>query len=169
MKKMMLVVALMMVSNFAFSKVTVGIINIQKIIATVKEGKSADKKLKKSYNDKKKRLETEKKSIVDLQKKLEKQSLVMSAKAKNKKMMELQAKMKAFQEKMMAADKDIKKQQDQLKRPILEKLKTIIEGISKNEGVDITVELSSSPLVYAANKIDLTQKVITEYDKKHSK
>lgn len=169
MKGFLLVLISLCLTGNVFAKVNVGIVDIQKIISTVKEGKSADEKLKKSYNDKKKKLETEQKDIVDMQKKLEKQSLVMSDDAKQKKMLELRKKMEEFQQKMMAADKEIKQEQEDLKKPIFQKLKAVIEEVSKTEGVDMTFEVSSSPVVYVDNKKDLTEKIIKEYDKKYSK
>lgn len=167
--KKSLIISLLLLTNFAFAKINIGIVNIQKIISTVKEGKTADSTLKKSYNDMKKKLEKEQKEILGMQEKLKKQSLVMSEKSKQQKMQELQQKMIAFQQKMQAADKEIKKQQDELKKPIFKKLKSVIEEVSKTEKVDLTFEISTSPVVYVDSKKDLTDKVIKAYDKKYSK
>lgn len=166
--KILLILSLFVV-NVAMAKVMVGIVNIQKIISTVKEGQSADTKLKKIYDEMKKKLEAEQKEIMELQKNLEKQSLVMSEDAKRTKMTDLRGKMEAFQQKMVEADKDIKKQQDELKKPIFTKLKDIIEDVSKKAKVDMTFEVSSSPLVFADTKVELTDDIIKEYDKKYSK
>ena len=54
-----------------------------------------------------------------------------------------------------------------MKKPILEKLKPVIDEVSKSEKVAMTFEITSSPLVYAQDKVDITEKVIKAYDKKH--
>ena len=75
----------------------------------------------------------------------------------------------ALQQKTMGFQKEIQNQENELKKPILEKLKTVIDKISQQEKVSMTFEVSASPVVYAANKVDLTDKVIKAYDKKYSK
>ena len=94
---------------------------------------------------------------------------VLSDTAKAKKVGEIQRKMAEAKQKMRQFQQEIQKQEAELKKPILEKLKPIIDSISKAEKVDLTFEMSSSPIVYAQTKVDLTAKVIKAYDKKHSK
>lgn len=168
-KLFVLVIALMTFSQVALAKVTVGVVDIQRIITSVKEGKGVMDTLKKSFDEKKKKLEKEENGIKKLQESFQKQSLVLSDDVKNKKAQEIQQKIMTLRQKTMDYQKDIQKQEADLKKPILEKLKDIIESVSKSEEVDFTVEISSSPLVYAQSKKDLTESVIKAYDKKHSK
>ena len=93
--------------------------------------------------------------------------MVLSDKAKAKKQQEMRQKIAALQQKTMTYQKDIQKQEAQLKQPILEKLKPVIDSVSKSEKVSLTFEVSSSPVVYASEKVDITEKVIKAYDKKY--
>ena len=72
-----------------------------------------------------------------------------------------------LQKKTMGYQKEIQKQEAQLKKPILEKLKPIIDQVSASSGVSMTFEVSSSPIVYAKNQVDITEDVIKAYYKKH--
>lgn len=165
--KQIIIVLSLLLSFSAFANVKVGIVNIQKIITSIKEGKSVMKSLEKSFKSKQAELKKEENKIKKLQKDYQKQSLVLSDKAKAKKEGEIRGRIQKLQQKTMAYQKDIQKQEGQLKKPILEKLKPVIDSVSKKEKVAMTFEITSSPLVYAENKVDITAKVIKAYDSKH--
>lgn len=159
----------MTVALFVFAasaQVKVGVVNIQKIITTVKMGKNVMKTLEKSFNAKKKTLKKDEESIKKMQKDFQKQNLVLSDKAKAKKEAAIRQKIAGIQQQTMKFQKEIQKQELELKKPILEKLKGVIDTVSKDEKLDLTFEVSSSPIVYAKSKVDITEKVIKAFDKK---
>lgn len=166
MKKIILMLTLIL-SFSAFAEVKVAIVNIQKVITSIKEGKGVMKSLEKSFKTKQAELKKEEDGIKKLQKDYQKQSLVLSDKAKAKKEGEIRQKIQALQQKTMKYQKEIQKMEAQMKKPILEKLKPVIDEVSKSEKVAMTFEITSSPLVYAQDKVDITEKVIKAYDKKH--
>ena len=168
MKNILLVISLTF-SLSAFSVVKVGLVNIQKIMGTIGEGKSVNTTLEKSFKAKQKELKSEEQAIMKLQEKFKKQDAVLTDSAKVKKSTEIAQKMEAARRKAQQFEQEIRKQEAELKKPLLEKLKPVIDEISKTEKVDLTFEITSSPVVYAANKVDLTDKVIKAYDKKYSK
>lgn len=145
----------------------VGTVDVQKILVTVKEGQKVRDKLKGEFEKKQKELKSEEDKIRKLQEDFKKQSLVMNEDAKLKKQQKIQESILALQQKTMGYQNEIQGMENELKKPILEKVKAIIEDISKSEGVDMTFEVSSAPIIYAKNQVDLTEKVITEYNKKH--
>jgi len=61
----------------------------------------------------------------------------------------------------------IQKMEMDEKKPILEKIRAIVSEISEKEKVDLTVEVSASPILYAKDVMDLTTKVIEYYNSKH--
>ena len=165
-----LVLALVLGFSFvSMAEVKVGLVNIQKIMLTIKEGKSVNKTLEKSFKAKQKLLKKQEKTIMDLQQKLQKQDAVLSETVKNKKKTEIGKLMEGARRQAAQYEKEIRKQEAELKKPLLEKLKPVIDSVSKSEKVDLTFELTSSPVVYAASKVELTEKVIKAYDKKYSK
>ena len=168
MKNILLVLA-MTLSVSTFAEVKVGIVNIQKIISTIKEGKSVNTTLEKSFKTKEKLIKAEEEKIVNMQKEFQKQNLVLSDAAKAKKGAEIQQKMNEVRQAMMKYQKEIQEEEKQLEKPILDKLKPIIDAISAEEKVAMTFEISSSPIVYAASTVELTDKVIKAYDKAHNK
>ncbi|MEE2670951.1 MAG: OmpH family outer membrane protein [Bdellovibrionota bacterium] len=165
----LLVIMLAFTVSAAKAEIKVGIVNIQKIISSIEEGKSVNKTLEKSFKSKQKVLKDEEESIKKLITNLQKQDAVLSDAAKAKKAQEINEKRKTAAEKMRQFQAEIQKQEAELKKPILDKLKPVIDDVSKAEKVSLTFEISASPPIYAAEKIDLTEKIIKAYDKKHSK
>ncbi len=164
-----LVIVAFLTSTSVMAEVTIGLINLQKVLNTIKEGKDVNDKLKKSFDDKKSTLTKEEEKIKKAQEEYMKQAALLSAEAKRKKEAELQQNIIALQKKTMEYQKEISELEASMKKPILDKVKDIVEAVSEDSKVDFTVEVSTSPVVYAKTKKDLTDLVISAYDKKHGK
>ena len=167
MKKSYIVSLALLFSGAVNADVLVGSVNIQKVIVTVKEGEKVIKKLKGSFEDKQKLLKKDEEKIIKMKEDLKKQSLVMNDKAKIKKESEIEDAIRNLQQQSMEYQKEIQNMEQDMKGPILDKVKTIIDEVSKTAGVDVTFEASTAPVIYAKNKKDLTDEVIKMYDSKY--
>ena len=101
-----------------------------------------------------------------MQEDFQKQGVVMNDKAKAKKEQEIQEKIILLQQKSMSYQKEIQEMENKMKKPILDRVKSIIDDVSKSASVDMTYESSTAPIVYAKDEKDLTDDVIKAYDKK---
>ena len=151
----------------SFAATLVGLVDIQKVITSIKQGKNVQKTLEKSFNDKKAILKKDEDKIKKAQEDYKKQSMVLAEAARMNKERELQEMMMGLQNKTMEYQREIQKMEADLKKPLLEKLRPIIDEVSKANGVAMTFELSAAPIVYAEAKKDITEDVIKAYDKKH--
>lgn len=151
----------------AYSKVMIGTVDIQKVLHTVDEGAQVLKKLRKVADAKGGILRKEEAKIGKEQKAYMKQRLVMNEKARMKKEKDLQQMIMNFQKKNVSFNQEIQKMEVKYRRPLEEKVKVIIEQVSKSSGVDVTFESRVSPIMYAKSKKDLTDDVIKMYNKKH--
>mgnify|MGYP003951898591 CR=1 FL=1 len=167
--KVLFAIILFCLAMPAFSNLLVGKVDIQKVLITVKEGKKVRAKLKGVFEKKKKILDVEQKKIQKLQEDFKKQSLVMNDKAKLDKERKLQQMIIRLQQKSLGFQKEIQQMENKMKKPILEKLRGIINTVSKKAGVDLTFESSTAPVVYAKKQQNLTNEVISLYNKKYSK
>ena len=165
--KLLLGLMLLTFSVSSFAQVLVGLVDIQKVITSIKEGKNVQKNLEKSFNDKKGVLKKDEDKIKKAQEDYKKQSMVLAEAARANKEREMQEMMMKLQNKTMEFQRDIQKMEQDLKKPILDKLRPIIDEVSKENKVTMTFELSAAPIVYAENKKDITDDVIKAYDKKH--
>ncbi len=168
MKKILIgILLLSSAAVFSADSVTIGVINIQQVLDSIKEGKRVTSKLKKSFDNKKKTIKKEEEKLKKKRDDLMKQASLLSAEARGKKERELQADFMKLQQQTMGYQKEIQKQEAELKKPILEKIKKIVDQVSQKSGVDFTVEVSASPVVFAKSKKDLTEEVIKIYDSKY--
>lgn len=151
----------------SFATTLVGLVDIQKVITSIKEGKGVQKTLEKSFNDKKAILKKDEDKIKKAQEDYKKQSMVLAEAARLNKERELQEMMMGLQNKTMEYQREIQKMEQDLKKPLLEKLRPIIDEVSKENAVAMTFELSAAPIVYAEAKKDLTEDVVKAYDKKY--
>ncbi len=164
---LLLMVFSLFLSTPAFAKFVVGKVDIQRILLSVKEGKRVRGQLKKKFEEKQKVLKSEEASIRKEQENFEKRKNLLSDKKKAEGGQKLQEKILRLQQKSVKYQKEMQGMENKLKKPILEKLKLIIDQVSKKSGVDITFEVSTAPVVYAKSSKDLTNDVIKAYDKKH--
>lgn len=143
----------------------IGYIDMQKAIQSTKAGQKAKKDLESEYNVKKKELEGKDKDLKKMSDDLEKKSLVLSEEVKGKKQMELREEMLKFQETVAKSQVAIQQRERDLTKPILEKLKKIIDDIGKKESYTVILEKSENSVLWAPSKIDLTDRVVKEFDK----
>ncbi len=160
------------VLSFAFSalaqaSVTVGLVDVQRVLVSIKEGKSVMAKLEKTFNDKKTILKKDEEAIKKMGEDLKKQAAVLSEQARVEKERKMQEQIMQVQTKANQFQSEMQKMEQDLKKPIIDKLRPIIEEVSKSSSVSMTFELGSAPIIYAESKKDITEDVIAAYDKKY--
>lgn len=168
MKALFAMMALVMTST-AFSAVSVGKVDIQKVLITVNQGVAVRDQLKKSFDEKQKVLKTEEDQIKKLQEDYSKKASVINDKEKAKKEREIQEKIMGIQQKTAGYQKEIQDLEQKLKTPILDRVKTVVDEVSKSADVDFVYEAATAPILYARTEKDLTDEVVKAYNKKHPK
>lgn len=168
MKALIAMMALVMTST-AFSAVSVGKVDIQKVLITVNQGVAVRDQLKKSFDEKQKILKTEEDQIKKLQEDYSKKASVINDKEKAKKEREIQEKIMGIQQKTAGYQKEIQDLEQKLKTPILDRVKTVVDEVSKSADVDFVYEAATAPILYARTEKDLTDDVVKAYNKKHPK
>lgn len=167
MKGMIAALALLMTtSSFA---TTVGKVDVQQVLITVKQGIAVRDQLKKSFDEKQAVLKKEEDAIKKLQDDYSKKAAVINDTEKQKRERDIQEKIIAIQQKTATYQKEIQDMEQKLKTPILERVKTVVDEVSKSSGVDFVYEAATAPILYAKSEKDLTDDVIKAYDKKFPK
>ena len=168
MKALAVVLALVMTSS-AFAAISVGKVDVQKVLLTVNQGVAVRDQLKKSFDEKQKILKEEEEKIKKLQEDYSKKASVLNDKEKGKKEREIQEKIMAIQQKTSTYQKEIQDLEQKLKTPILERVKGVVDEASKAADVDLVYEAATAPILYAKSEKDLTDDVIKAYNKKFPK
>lgn len=148
------------------AEIKVGFIDMQKAIQETATGKKAKKELEDEFNKKKKELEKREADIKKMGEDFEKRSMAMNEDARMKKQQEIQGQMRQYQEMAAKSQMEIQKRERDLTQPIVTKLKGIIEDIAKKEDFTMILEKSEQSVMWAKREVDLTDRVIKEYDGK---
>jgi outer membrane protein len=146
--------------------VKIGYIDMQKAIQTTEAGKKAKKELESEFNAKKKELQEKEKDLKKLSEDLEKKSMVLSDEVKQKKQLEFQEEMIKYRDLVGKSQLAIQERERNLTQPILEKLRSIIGDIGEKEAYTVILEKAENSVLWAKKKIDLTDRVVGEFNKK---
>lgn len=154
-------------TTIAFGAATLGKVDVQKVLLTTQEGQKVRDKLRGIFEGKRKIVKTEEDKIKKMQADFVKQRHVLSEKARAKKEREIQKLVFQLQQKSMGFEREMRGMEQKFKRPILDKIREVIKAESKKANVDFTYEMATAPILYAKKEIDLTDKIIASYNKKH--
>jgi outer membrane protein len=161
-KNLLLIVALVALSAFAFAEFKLGIINPQAVLQMSAKGKEAIERLKTIQLAKQKKYENMQKEIDTLEK--EALSPALNAEAREKKTQELQNKRVDIKRFAEDAQKDTMSAQQKEFEKIQADLMPLIEKIAKENGFSLILDASSTGIAYSEPAIDITEKVVKAYD-----
>ena len=145
----------------------VGIINIQAAIIGTREGQAAAKELEGKSAPKKRELEKQQAEINGLREKLNKLSSVGSDEQKQTLMREIDQKTKNFNRQVEDAQAELDQEQGRLLNELGGKMLAVLDKYAKDNGFAVVLDVSqqNTPVLFAANSIDVTQDVVALYDK----
>jgi len=105
------------------------------------------------------------KEIADLKAELESQSLMLSDSKRQEKEAELQRLMSeydGFVQMLWGPGGKIAKRNEELTRPIIAKIKAVLDKIAGEEGYDLVLDAADGNVVYGSPELDLTDRVLKE-------
>ena len=145
----------------------VGIIHIQNAIISTKDGQKAASELQTRFAPKKADLDKKQSTIAQLQEQLRKGSATMSEEAKQKLVREIDQNTKSLNRETEDAQAELDQEQNKIMQELGGRMMTVIDKYAKDNGYSLVLDVSSqqTPVLYAANSIDITQDIIALYDK----
>ncbi len=145
----------------------VGIIHIQNAIVSTKDGQKAAADLTAKFAPKKSDLEKKQSSIAQLQDQLRKGGNTMSDEAKEKLMREIDQTTKALNRESEDANAELDQAQNKIMQELGQRLMAVIIKYARDNAYAVILDVSSqqTPVLYAADGIDITQDIIALYDK----
>lgn len=142
----------------------VALLNMQEAIKGVKEGKKAEETLKKEWENRQKKLQADGKKIQDQMEDLRKQASVLDEKTRRSREEAIQGQIMQLREQEAKSQADFQKRDQEISKPIIEKLRNIVATISKEKGY--TLVMDGGNVIYAQEQDDITDEVIKRYDAK---
>jgi len=146
------------------AEVKLGYVDLQKALNLSEAGKAAKEKIQKKVKEHEGAIDARQKELKKLKDELEKQALLLSEEARSAKERDYQQKLKEFQRYTKDIQDELQQQDADFTRQILAELFDVIKQIGEKEGYTMILEQSESSLLYADDKIDLTDRLIKAYD-----
>jgi outer membrane protein len=144
----------------------VGYVDLQKALTTVDAGKTAKSRLEEEVTKKRKEFEKEEAALKKEAEGFEKKAAILNEKAKAQQQAELQKKFMDFQRKMGESQMELQKRERDLTKPIIDELRSIVEAIGKTKKFNLIMEKNEGAVLYSDAGTDLTEEVITTFNKK---
>lgn len=173
MKTVVCCIALVFTTNIVAAQTKIGYINSQSIMEQLPEAQDAQKQLDALTLEWQNEIN---KMAADIQRKMDeydKRKLIMTDKRRTeveKEIQELDKKMIDYRNQKFGASGELFSKQNELMKPIQEKIFKAVKDVADSEEYDYVVDRSSSTvLLYANTKHDLTQKVLEKIQKEVSK
>jgi outer membrane protein len=144
----------------------VGIIHIQNAIISTRDGQKAAKELQDKFAPTRSRLEKKQAEIESDRAKLSQGSNAMSADQKEKLMRDIDQKTKSLNRDTEDAQAELDQEQGKTMQELGQRIMAVIDKYSKDKGFSLILDVSSqqTPVLFAANDIDITSDIVKLYD-----
>jgi outer membrane protein len=148
----------------------VGVISIQGAIVGTKDGQKASSELDGKFAPKKKEFDSRQNEIAQLQDQYNKGGSVMSEDKRNQMARDIDEKKKRLERDMQDAEEDLRGEQQKLLQGLGGRMMAVIEKYAKDNGYSMILDVSNpnTPVLYASSGIDITQDIVSLYDKTSS-
>jgi len=143
-----------------------GIVDLQRALNEVDEGKAAKALLKRDFDDKQKHLDAKKAEFDKLQGDLEKQAVVMSDSAKKERAADLDRRARELQGLFVQLQKDLSERERDATKGIFDRMAVIVQEIAEADGFTVVLEKGAG-VVYAPASLDVTNELIRKYNARH--
>lgn len=164
-----LVFASLLVSQVVFAQIKIGYIDSQKILVSFKDAQDVQKQLDAKNQEWQKQGQDMQQQAINLRDQLESQSLLLSQEKKAEKEREIQdliMKLQQFQQEKWGQGGEAFKLQNDLLKPVMDKINAVLEKIGKDEKFDYIFDAVAGNIVYAnSDQPDLTDRVLEELNK----
>jgi outer membrane protein len=151
----------------ALAQQKIGVVQVQAAITGTKEGQKAASDLETRMAPKRKELEGKQAELRKLQESLQKGGSVMNEQARAQLAREIDLKNKDYQRSLEDAKAEFDGEQDRILNELGAKLMAVINKYAKDNGYSLVIDVSNpqTPVMFAADSIDITKDVIDLYDR----
>lgn len=146
--------------------VRIGYVDLRKVMNESKSGQKARAEIEKMVKERRERLTREDQELKDMQQTLEKNKLLMSESQRAAKQKEFEDKLRAFQQARADAQREIEQKDREFASKALPQIRDIIRDVAKEQKLTFVFEKNDTPVLYAPDGPDLTDKVIQRFNAK---
>lgn len=149
----------------------VGIIHVQQALVSTEDGKKAVAELQAKFEPTSKKLESMRDEIASLQAELSKGSNTMGEERRRQLAREIDQKTRDLNRAQEDAQEDFQREQEKLLQTLGQRMMAVISKYSNDNGYSLILDVSNpqTPVLFAANNIDITQDIIKLYNEEAAK
>ncbi len=154
--------------SFAAAQMKIGYINTEEIFRNYAGTKEAQEKFDKEVAKWEQDASNRQKEIKDLKDQLDKQSLLLSAERRADIEAKLKQKMQEYQDFLQTKfgqKGEALSKNEELTKPIVEKIQKIIDKIAKDDNYDYIFDARAGGVIFAKKTFDLTERVLNILNK----
>ncbi len=162
-----LLVALMLavVAPRLYAQVRLAVVDMQRALLETNEGRRAKNQLKKLFEARQESLNGRQEALKRMKEDIEKQRTVVSREALQKRMDEYQKAFVDLQQNYLEYQQELAQKEAELTKQILVNLQGVVRQIGTSEG--FTGILDQGAVIWSPGHLDLTDRVIQEYNAAH--
>jgi outer membrane protein len=145
----------------------VGVISVQGAIVGTKDGQKASQELDQKFAPKKKEFDTRQSEVASMQDQLNKGGSVMNEDKRGQLTRDIDDKKKRLERDIQDAQEELQGEQQRLLSSLGQRMMAVIEKYAKDNGYSMILDVSNpnTPVLYASSAVDITQDIISLYDK----
>ena len=145
----------------------VGVISVQGAIVGTKDGQKASQELDSKVAPKQKEFDTRKNELAQLQDQYNKGGNLMSEEKRTQLARDIDEKKKRLERDVQDAQEEMQGEQQRLLQSLGQRMMAVIEKYAKDNGYTMILDVSNpnTPVLYASSAIDITQDIVSLYDK----
>jgi outer membrane protein len=163
----MAVLALAFSANAQQAPPKMGVISVQGAIVGTKDGQKASQELETKFAPKKKDIDTRQTDLAQLQDQYNKGGSLMNEDKRNQLARDIDEKKKRLERDVQDAQEELNAEQQKVLQGLGQRMMAVIEKYAKDNGYSMILDVSNpnTPVLYASSGIDITQDIISLYDK----
>jgi outer membrane protein len=162
---LLLTAALLLTPVWAAAEFKVGVVDGMDVVSKSAAGKGVQDSIKRKSEELGKPFAQRRAELAKQVEDFQKQSSVMKEDARKAKAAELEKKMQDFQKSGTDAEKQLQQFQEQQLAPLFQKLEGAVKAVATQEKLDMVLDKRNAGLLYMDPKLDITDKVRSNFGK----
>lgn len=150
----------------AADKPTVGVVDMGKVLTETKAGKRNQAEFQKLVESKSEQLKKEGAKFDKLRQDAQKDEAIMTDKQKEEKQKELQSKYEVVRKMQADAEQEVGKRRTELMGKTIQDARAVVGELAKEQGLAVVLSVNTPDVLFAADGVNLTAKVIERLDAK---
>ena len=165
-----LAAAVLMTGSLYAQAGKVAVISVQGAIIGTKDGQKASGELEQKFAPKRKDFDQRQAQVTQLEDQMRKGSNTMSDDKRKDLSLQIDEQQKRLQRDMQDAQDELKNEEQRLMQSLGQRMMAVIEKYAKDNGYSMVLDVSNpnTDVLYASSTIDITQDIISLYDKTSS-